>query len=522
MKKYLKNNAAITLISLVMSIIIILILSTVIIGTITRTGLLEKTKDAKLKSKRTEVIEWLNLKLIEEQATTVEKTEQQIIEATRENIEKSKNELERLGKINDIEDVETEENGENVSPYFYVIVDSDKYKVENSGVKFVEDQENVDLTANIQIPSKTVISGQDLEVLVKYSNNVKECRWVYNTESNKIGTKQDNYPNVMKAETITLNVSTIGTYYLHILIIDNAGNKKEIISEAITVSYPTLVSQVSVGDYVAYDATNNYSYTSPKGTGMSHGNGYGDQSFISSSDVKWRVLSKDTSTGEVVLISDEPIQTKLKENLHFTSAIGYLYAEEELNRICSIYGYGIGADKDKEFNYTIGDIVEGTQEGIIKGSGSRSITDKDINEITGYKINNDKYGTFYEHSIIYPTMKNLNGYSAETGVRKDVYTGYHYVGADYLNNSDIMYSLLFEKKYWLSERYVGSFSNEAQFRIFMVCDGRVDNSCVFAGDNIARNYDEEQAGVRPLVYLKTDLKTSGKNSNDAWSIREMP
>lgn len=34
MKKYLKNNAAITLISLVMSIIIILILSTVIIGTI--------------------------------------------------------------------------------------------------------------------------------------------------------------------------------------------------------------------------------------------------------------------------------------------------------------------------------------------------------------------------------------------------------------------------------------------------------------------------------------------------------
>lgn len=34
MKKYLKNNAEITLISLVMSIIIILILSTVIIGTI--------------------------------------------------------------------------------------------------------------------------------------------------------------------------------------------------------------------------------------------------------------------------------------------------------------------------------------------------------------------------------------------------------------------------------------------------------------------------------------------------------
>ncbi len=34
MKKYLKNNAEITLISLVMSIIIILILSSVIIGTI--------------------------------------------------------------------------------------------------------------------------------------------------------------------------------------------------------------------------------------------------------------------------------------------------------------------------------------------------------------------------------------------------------------------------------------------------------------------------------------------------------
>lgn len=85
----------------------------------------------------------------------------------------------------------------------------------------------------------------------------------------------------------------------------------EIVKANAGSSFSRLVDVVEVGDYVAYDATNNYSYTSPKGSasssGTSHGNGHSDQTFTSSSNIKWKVLSKDTSTGEIVLVSEKVI-----------------------------------------------------------------------------------------------------------------------------------------------------------------------------------------------------------------------
>ena len=96
----------------------------------------------------------------------------------------------------------------------------------------------------------------------------------------------------------------------------------------------TLVSQVEVGDYVAYKA-GTHTYTSEKGTGTAGGNGYDTpQTFTSNDNIKWRVLSKENN--EVVLISEEPLQTDDNKNFYLNGAIGYLYAEEELNKICSI------------------------------------------------------------------------------------------------------------------------------------------------------------------------------------------
>ena len=37
-------------------------------------------------------------------------------------------------------------------------------------------------------------------------------------------------------ETITLSSNSTGTYYLHVLTVDNAGNKTETVSSAITIS----------------------------------------------------------------------------------------------------------------------------------------------------------------------------------------------------------------------------------------------------------------------------------------------
>ena len=132
----LKINKGITLVALIMTIVILLILAGISISTITRNGIFKQAQEAKIQSKRSQIIEWLGLKLIEEQSSYM-KSNLQIIEATKENIEKNINELERIGKINEIGDVKTEENGEITEPYFFATIDNDVYRVENSGVKFI-------------------------------------------------------------------------------------------------------------------------------------------------------------------------------------------------------------------------------------------------------------------------------------------------------------------------------------------------------------------------------------------------
>ena len=64
-----------------------------------------------------------------------------------------------------------------------------------------------------------------------------ESKWVYNTTSTNIGIDEASYTNsfTTNPEQITLQASTVETYYLHVLTKDVAGNKVETISEAITV-----------------------------------------------------------------------------------------------------------------------------------------------------------------------------------------------------------------------------------------------------------------------------------------------
>ena len=67
--------------------------------------------------------------------------------------------------------------------------------------------------------------------------NVSKSKWEYNTTSSKIGTDESKYSNTFTSttETITLIATKAGTYYLHVLTTDNAGNTIETVSKAITV-----------------------------------------------------------------------------------------------------------------------------------------------------------------------------------------------------------------------------------------------------------------------------------------------
>ena len=133
----LKENKGITLVAVVITIVILLILATISIQTLTQTGLFESANKAKLESKRGQISETLELKKMLEQTNNPMGTAEEIITATRNNVIQNKNELEKIGKDVNIEDISTEEDGEKVDVYFYVVVDKDVYKVDMSGSKFI-------------------------------------------------------------------------------------------------------------------------------------------------------------------------------------------------------------------------------------------------------------------------------------------------------------------------------------------------------------------------------------------------
>ena len=175
----IKNNIkGITLVALVITIIILLILATISIQALTHTGLFAGANRAKLEAKRGQIKEWLSLNLLEVQSKNYDKTAEEILEIARQNTEKSE-ELKKLGKTVNVDgEISTEEDGEKVPPYYYVIVDKDVYKVEMSGVQFIGEQgkilpviklENLTSTTNsIKIKVKTSRNqGGKLEYYIK-------------------------------------------------------------------------------------------------------------------------------------------------------------------------------------------------------------------------------------------------------------------------------------------------------------------------------------------------------------------
>lgn len=289
-----------------------------------------------------------------------------------------------------------------------------------------------------------------------------------------------------------------------------------------------LSSAVSVGDKVDYKAGTSHSYKSPTGNDSSasdrHGNGGSVQTFTSSNDITWKVLGWDETTGGVILISEASIGS-----FKINGAIGYLYAEQELNNICAIYGHGTGADTSKTFKYLTGDVIEGTTEGTITGSGARSINVDDINKIcnvTPSKALDSSYGKApYTKSIYYPTTSQKTGKSTSAASRTDVHTYYGYKGSNYLSSSSGTYKLLFRNKgdtgnisYWLASRWVVPSSSGSNFGARYVNGGSVGNLNLGRGSSSGFSEDPGSRGVRPVVYLKSSIQTNGKNSSGAWTI----
>lgn len=308
---------------------------------------------------------------------------------------------------------------------------------------------------------------------------------------------------------------------------------------------------VKVGDYVDYNPTiaskdgtkveeSKLSYTSPTGTASEHGNGKTEQTFKATADTKWRVLS--IKNGTVELISENVIKT-FDTNSEFVlrGARGYLYAEQELNEACKIFGYGYGADTTKGGNYTVGGPLDTLVTGKIEGTGARSITVEDINKIAGvYEENgqmkysdgtiiNSNYGdtTKPTENIKFPTIDinkgdNITGISKLAQLKNVKNTEYSYT-KNKMANQDIS-EILFGNNYWLASRSINTESTD-------FCVSYVYGQNVYIGNagvcyDLNGNFIERDLSrtIRPIVTLKKNvIDLSNNESNpegiNVWHLR---
>ena len=128
-------------------------------------------------------------------------------------------------------------NGDIIYARLYDGISSGKYAN-------IEVMDNIEPNATIKLSGTTIEVGGALTAEVTQTDNesginISQTKWVFNTEAGNIGTEASKYTGgtfTKTPETITIPTTTGGTYYLHVLTVDNAGNRKEVISEKIVIT----------------------------------------------------------------------------------------------------------------------------------------------------------------------------------------------------------------------------------------------------------------------------------------------
>ena len=97
---------------------------------------------------------------------------------------------------------------------------------------------NIIITGSLEQDTLPISIGVEVEHRDDESGvNIKKCKWVYNTIAEAIGTDESLYTEEFNSnpQNMTLNIEEEGEYYLHILTVDNKGNKKETIKGPIAI-----------------------------------------------------------------------------------------------------------------------------------------------------------------------------------------------------------------------------------------------------------------------------------------------
>ena len=221
----LEKTDGITLIALVIMIIVLLILAAVSIATLTgQNGILSRADEAAEQTK---------------QKTAEEKVAVEVLGSYGEdgNID-----YDLLNK--NLQNVEGLTSGLPIDKLpATIVVDGYNVTINADGsVTIGEEKPEEDMNATIVLSAQSVAVGNSFSATVTHigSNiSISNCKYMFEGgeklgENNEIWNTADSFS--MNPEVLTFTASAVGTYYLHVLTVDNFGNKIETISDPITIS----------------------------------------------------------------------------------------------------------------------------------------------------------------------------------------------------------------------------------------------------------------------------------------------
>ena len=229
----------------------------------------------------------------------------------------------------------------NQDNYMYLSTDfiKNNLKVEGISYNFIVnlDEREVRLYGGVEYQNEMYYSAKNFGIDTIKFNGIG--KWFYEKDTNGRKTIVTNKKLKLK----------IGDYINY-----NAAAKD---AKGETIEEKTITSDggspTDIGIYKASEKT------------LAEGNGCGARIFSNKATTNgWRVLGVDEKTGELLIISADPVKTIKDADFYLRGIAGYNYGEKELNKVCSVFGSGYGA------------------------TGARSVNVDDVNKITGYNPNN--------------------------------------------------------------------------------------------------------------------------------------
>lgn len=339
----------------------------------------------------------------------------------------------------------------------------------------------------------------------------------------------ENGTSVTVTPSLPYAITTNGDYEF---TLTNASGKTKTYTVTVTnYKVPTIADKVKVGDYVEYIPDTAEYTTNTNNTGYTSAQTFKTQS------KDWRVLYKNTETGEVLLTTNGIVNDgtgEKNEKMCLVGTKGYFRGQTELNNICkALYSnssLGITArsmtveDLNKACNYTPSEPTtryayypSGTT--FAEGDTTIEYNDK-IYTKTAHASSTAKFYTSDGGGIEKTDSDGFTYREPEAG--NPVYITQTYYSYTPSSKNSTVGSILGSSYGWLASPCVILDSSVANFRVRLASSSRVGASYLYFSDGDAGSVSY---GVRPLVSLGSmlqidtgDTARDGSTSAKAWKI----